>query len=628
MMNNTAMATVSSRVIAVEDTEAQQQARILVVDDVADNREILTRRLVKRGFEVVEADGGISALQKIDEQSFDIVLLDIMMPDLNGRDVLTRVRETHSALELPIIMVSAKSQSEDVVDCLDHGANDYVTKPVDFLVALCRINAQVAQKRAAEEEHRSLQALEQETASLNSEVEEKDAVLRQTSAELAFEVKQRERTEEELRHLAFHDSLTGLLNRTAFDDALKHAWETLDGGSHEASLLFVDLDDFKAVNDMYGHKMGDQLLQQTAFRLREALGSTVPIARLGGDEFAAIIMDAADPDAGVALGNQIVESISRPFEIEGRICEIGASCGVANASTCVDDLDSMIKVADLAMYHAKAAGRGSVVLFEPKMLRDQEQRRSLEIDLRAAVRNGDFELFYQPLVDLNSRGVVCFEALLRWDHPTRGMISPEVFIPLAEDSGLIMQLGDWVLRQACSEAVSWPEHIRVAVNLSPLQFRNTSLVPSVMNALASTGLPAERLELEVTETALLAAENRNKSILESLRGLGVKVSMDDFGTGYSSLGYLQHFQFDKIKIDKCFIQDIHMTDCNAAIVKAIVGLSQGIGISTIAEGVETEEELRFVMDQGCNEVQGYLFSRPLTASDARAFMAKTEPVFE
>ena len=627
-MNDTAMAAVSSRPDAAGDTEAQQPARILVVDDVADNREILTRRLVKRGFDVVEADGGVSALQQIDQQSFDVVLLDIMMPDLNGRQVLTKLRETYSALELPVIMVSAKSQSEDVVDCLDHGANDYVTKPVDFLVALSRINAQVARKRAAEQEQRSLEALEQEAASLNSEVEEKEAVLRQTSAELAFEVKQRERTEEELRHLAFHDSLTGLLNRTAFDDALKHAWETLEGGVREASLLFVDLDDFKAVNDMHGHKMGDQLLQQTAFRLREVLGSTVPIARLGGDEFAAIIMDTTDSDAGFDLGNKVVQAISRPFEIEGRTCEIGASCGVANASTCVDDLDSMIKVADLAMYHAKAAGRGSVVLFEPKMLRDQEQRRSLEIDLRAAVRNGDFELFYQPLVDLKSRSVVCFEALLRWDHPTRGMIAPDDFIPLAEDSGLIMQLGDWVLRQACTEAVTWPEHIRVAVNLSPLQFRNPSLVPSVMNALASTGLPAERLELEVTETALLAAENRNKAILESLRGLGVKVSMDDFGTGYSSLGYLQHFQFDKIKIDKCFIQDIHRTDCNAAIVKAIVGLSQGIGISTIAEGVETEEELRFVMDQGCNEVQGYLFSRPLMASDAREFMARTKPIFE
>ncbi|MGI9354650.1 MAG: putative bifunctional diguanylate cyclase/phosphodiesterase [Rhizobiaceae bacterium] len=627
-MNEAAMATVSDPVEIGSDTDTQQKPRVLVVDDVADNREILTRRLIRRDFEVVEADGGLEALVKIEQQSFDLVLLDIMMPDLNGRDVLRKLRETYSALELPVIMVSAKSQSEDVVDCLDHGANDYVTKPVDFLVALSRINAQIARKQAAEEEQRSLEALEQEAASLNCEVEERDAVLRQKSAELAFEVKQRERTEEELRHLAYHDPLTGLLNRTAFDDSLRHAWESMDSGEHEVSLLFVDLDNFKAVNDFHGHKVGDQLLQQVAYRLREILGSTAPIARLGGDEFAAIVKAEKSTDASVELGNRIVDAISRPIEIEGRLCEVGASCGVANASTCVDDLDAMIKVADLAMYHAKATGRGGVVLFEPKMLHEQEQRRSLEVDLRAAVRSGDFELFYQPLVDLNSRSVVCFEALLRWNHPIRGMISPEVFVPLAEESGLIMQLGDWVLRQACAEAVEWPEHIRVAVNLSPLQFRNPSLVPSIMNALAFTGLAPGRLELEVTENALLAAENRNKAILDSLRELGVKVSMDDFGTGYSSLGYLQHFQFDKIKIDKCFIHGIHETDCNAVIVQAIVSLSKGIGISTIAEGVETEEELRFVMDQGCDEVQGYLFSRPLTVKDARAFMAETRPVFD
>lgn len=626
-MSETAVLAFDSAANAQPESAQERKPRILVVDDVADNREILTRRLVKRGFEVVEADGGLSALERIEQESFDTILLDIMMPDLNGREVLTKLRTKYTAVELPVIMVSAKSQSEDVVDCLDHGANDYVTKPVDFLVALSRINAQIARKRAADEENRSKQLLLRETAELSVVVEEKDQVLRKKDAELAFEVKQRERTEEELRHLAYHDSLTGLLNRTAFDDALKDTFENL-ADNYEASLLFIDLDNFKGINDLNGHKIGDQLLQQTAYRLREVIGPGVPIARLGGDEFATIIRTEKNSGNGVELGNRIVSAISRPFDIEGRTCEIGASCGVANTSTCADDLDAMIKVADLAMYHAKAAGRGGVVLFEPKMLQDHEQRRSLEIDMRAAVRNSDFELFYQPLVDLSSRQVVCFEALLRWEHPSRGMISPDVFIPLAEESGLIMQLGDWVLRQACAEAMDWPEHVRVAVNLSPLQFRNPSLVPAVMNALASTGLKPSRLELEVTETALLAAENSNKKILESLRELGVKVSMDDFGTGYSSLGYLQHFQFDKIKIDKCFIQDIHKTDCNAAIVQAIVNLSQGIGINTIAEGVETEEELRFVMKQGCNEVQGYLFSRPLTATDARAFMSAGGTVFD
>ncbi|MFD0916928.1 putative bifunctional diguanylate cyclase/phosphodiesterase [Pseudahrensia aquimaris] len=602
------------------NTEAEAKIRVLVVDDVADNREVLTRRLERRNFEVVEAVGGYDALKKIEEQSFDCVLLDIMMPDLNGRDVLIKLREQYNELELPIIMVSAKSQSEDVVDCLDHGANDYVTKPVDFLVALSRVNAQVQRKRAADKERFDKEALARQTVELSSTVEESKAQLRRTSAELAFETKRRERTEEELNFLAYHDSLTTLLNRTAFDDALSHAFESMESSDLEPALLFIDLDGFKAINDLHGHKVGDVLLQQVAERLREILGPQTPIARLGGDEFAAIVMAEQQPEVAVQLGEEIVTAMTKPFLIDDRNCEVGVSCGVARANACGDDLNAMIKSADLAMYHAKASGRGGVVLFESQMLVEREQRRSLEIDLKAAVRNGDFQLFYQPLIDAQTRKITCFEALLRWDHPSRGMISPEIFIPLAEEMGLIMPLGDWVLRQACTQAATWPEHMRIAVNLSPLQFRNPSLMTTIMNALATSGLAPNRLELEITESALLSTEERNTEILNSLRQLGVRISMDDFGTGYSSLGYLKHFRFDKIKIDKCFIQSIQEDDCNAAIVQAIVELSAGIGMSTTAEGVETAEELDFVTKQGCTEIQGYFFSRPLTSKDAQTFI--------
>ena len=275
-----------------------------------------------------------------------------------------------------------------------------------------------------------------------------------------------------------------------------------------------------------------------------------------------------------------------PFAIDGIQFNIGASCGVARASSCAEDLDALIKAADLAMYHAKGAGRSGVVLFEPRMLQEQEERRTLEEDLRLAVRQGDFEVFYQPLVDVSTGAVSSFEALLRWAHPTRGMIAPDTFIPLAEETGLIINIGTWVLRKACAEAATWPSDVSVAVNLSPLQFRDPSLLSTVVNALASSQLDPKRLELEITESALLGAEDHNHEILQSLRMLGVRVSIDDFGTGYSSMSYLQNFEIDKIKIDKRFVQGLHNGTNSAAIVQAIMNLGINIGVGTTAEGVE------------------------------------------
>ena len=283
----------------------------------------------------------------------------------------------------------------------------------------------------------------------------------------------------------------------------------------------------------------------------------------------------------------------------------------------------LIKAADLAMYHAKASGRSGAVLFEPRMLEEQEERRALEEDLRAAVHDGDFQVFYQPLVDVSSGRITSFEALLRWPHPTRGMIAPETFIPLAEETGLIVQIGEWVLRKACMEAASWPTEIAVSVNLSPLQFRNPALLSTIVNILGQSGLNPQRLQLEITETALLGASQRNGEILRSLRSLGVRIVIDDFGTGYSSMSYLQNFEIDKIKIDRRFVQGLETgTSSAAAIIQAIINLSTNIGVGTTAEGVETEEQLNSVLQRGCTEVQGYLFSRPLTAEDARAYVTR------
>jgi diguanylate cyclase (GGDEF)-like protein len=587
--------------IATPDNSSEPKTRILVVDDVADNRDILVRRLARRGFEAVEASGGQQALELIAQQSFDVVLLDIMMPDMNGNDVLREVRRTHSDIELPVIMVSAKTQSEDVVESLSMGANDYVTKPIDFNVALARIANQVARKWASDAERVQANGLR---------------------AAVKAEGDQRRHQEEQLQYLAYHDPLTGLLNRSAFRDLVNQALDNLVISDNKPAVLFIDLDRFKMVNDSYGHEVGDHLLKGVAERLRAVIRPGIEICRLGGDEFGALVVGQPEPDFAMAQAETIVAALQQPFDVDGRTLQIGASCGVALASTVSAELDVLIKAADLAMYHAKKSGRSNTVLFEPRMMLEQDERRALEEDLRVAVQQGDFRVFYQPIVDVVTGRVKSFEALIRWPHKTRGLIAPDTFVPIAEETGLIINIGEWVLREACKQAMNWPSDVSVAVNLSPLQFRNPSLIGSVVGALAASGLPPQRLELEITESALLGAEKRNHEILRSLRNLGIRVSIDDFGTGYSSMSYLQNFAVDKIKIDKRFVQGLDNGKSSAAIIQAIINLGVEIGVGTAAEGVETQEQLESVLERGCTLVQGYLFSRPLTADDALEFVAR------
>lgn len=606
-----ALATLHAHLEEEAPAAPQVKPRVLVVDDVSDNREILTRRLVRRNFEVVEAVGGEDALAKIAGGNFDIVLLDIMMPDLSGNEVLQRVRQNPEHANLPIIMVTAKSQSEDVVASLALGANDYVTKPVDFEVAMARINAQLAHKRNAEQALREKAQLEKRSLVLDEKLES-------AAQRLAEESQKRSVSEERLRFLAYHDSLTGLMNRQGFRDCLFQVLDEMPVRDTEPVLLFIDLDGFKAVNDCYGHDVGDRLLAAVGQRLAATLGTGTPIARLGGDEFAAILENRGKGEETVAAS--LVEALSLPYQINDNTVRVGASCGLAQARCFSGDLDGLINAADLAMYHAKAKGTGGVVLFETRMLEQQRERRQIELDLHRAVSNMEFEVFYQPILDVRTREITAFEALLRWPHKTRGMMSPETFIPLAEETGLISQIGGWVLRQACEQALRWPDHIGVAVNLSPIQFESPSLLPTIVNTLAATGLAPHRLELEITETALLGTEGKNVRILETIRQLGVRVSIDDFGTGYSSLTYLRNFRFDKIKIDKRFIQGLRDNHSDTAIVRSIIMLGQNIGVGTTAEGIETEDQLDSVALEGCTQGQGYLFSRPLTADDAGSFI--------
>jgi diguanylate cyclase (GGDEF)-like protein len=420
--------------------------------------------------------------------------------------------------------------------------------------------------------------------------------------------------------LAERDPLTGLANRKAFRDRLVERLAGADRTGQATAVLYVDLDRFKAVNDTLGHPVGDALLRKVADRFRSTLREGDIVARIGGDEFAIIQADAPQPAAATALATRLVDLIGRAYAVDGQMLHIGASVGIAIAPDNGDVPDTLLKNADLALYRAKAEGRSCYRFFEPGMDERMQARRSMEIDLRRALALKQLDLVYQPQFDLASNAIVGFEALIRWHHPTRGIVPPGDFIPLAEEIGVISAIGEWVLRTACKEAATWPVPVAIAVNLSPVQLRGNKLVETVVSALAQAHLPADRLELEITEGALLDNTDGVLDILNRLRALGVAVSMDDFGTGYSSLGYLQRFPFDKIKIDQCFIRDIDAHTDRQAIVRAITSLAATLGMKTIAEGVETPGELACIRAEGCDQVQGFLTGRPVTADATKELL--------
>jgi diguanylate cyclase (GGDEF)-like protein len=609
----------SSRAADVQDPA---KPRILVVDDIADNRAILARRFQKRNFEVVEADSGPTALELIAAGSFDIILLDVMMPDMDGLEVLRRIRAKHSPEALPVIMVTANNQSADIVEALELGANDYVAKPVEFTIALARVNAQVKRKLASEALASANLALNESNERLEERISERTVRLTEANQQLKSEMAARRHSEARTQYLAYHDALTGLGNRLLFREELERAIGEARAAGESVAILFVDLDGFKSVNDTHGHSVGDALLKALGDRLRDGLGATALIARLGGDEFAILQVSTKQPSGAMALAGQIDELVSAPCRIENYTLAVGASIGVAVSDRGCDDVEFLLKAADLAMYRAKADGGGAYRVFDPEMDAAAQTALRLKMDLRNALANGDFSLWYQPIVAMDTKRVTTCEALLRWNHPERGWIMPGEFIPLAEETGLIVQLGEWVLRRACAEAVGWPPSINVAVNLSPAQFQRGKLVETVFSALAASGLDAARLELEITESVLLANSERNVATLNQLRELGVRVSMDDFGTGFSSLSYLRNFPFDKIKIDQSFIRDLLDDNRSQTIVGAIAGLGLSFGMKTTAEGVETEEQMRCLIGKGCTEVQGFYYSRPVPSNAVIAMIRR------
>src|SRR5262245_11645482 len=434
------------------------------------------------------------------------------------------------------------------------------------------------------------------------------------------DVTDRARAEQRIAQLAHYDTVTGLANRVSLREQLDATFARVRRGERVA-LHYIDLDHFKNVNDTLGHPMGDALLRSVAERLRACVRDVDTLARLSGDEFAVIQASIAGPDDATALAKRIYEAIRAPHDIQGHHVSVDASIGIAVAPEDADSPDQLLKNADMALYEAKTIGRSTFCFFEQDLERRMRAKRELERELRQALAGGQLELFYQPLVNLQTDEIAGCEALMRWRHPERGMIPPADFIPIAEDLGLIKQLGEWALRTACAEAATWPDGIKVAVNLSPAQLAGENLVQAVVNALAAAGLPAHRLEPEITETVLMSNTFATLTTLHQLRKLGVRIALDDFGTGYSALSYLRCFPFDKIKIDRSFISNLVEEDNSRAIVQAVVNLARDLNMTTTAEGIETEEQMCTVRDLGCREMQGYFFSRPQPAADIARMLA-------
>jgi len=437
------------------------------------------------------------------------------------------------------------------------------------------------------------------------------------------DIRERKAAEERIHHMAHHDALTGLPNRVLFHDRLTQAVARAKRTGNTVAVLCLDLDRFKNVNDLNGHAVGDELLRQVAQRLGANIRADDTVARLSGDEFAIIQVGVSHPDGPAIMAERLVQSIAKPFDLGGQQTLIGTSIGISLFPGDGEKGEDLVRAADTALYRAKEAGRSTFRFFEAAMDSRLQERRHLERDLRQAMAERQLELHYQPLAHCDNARLIGFEALLRWTHPERGAISPAEFIPLAEECGLIMQLGSWVLRTACQEAVTWPEDKIVAVNLSPIQFRHADMAKEVLTILDQTGLAANRLELEITEGVLIDDTDRTLETLNALKAAGVRISLDDFGTGYSSLSYLHRFPFDKIKIDRSFIWEMEKNPDSMSIVRAVIALGRSLRITVTAEGVETPNQLALLQNENCDQAQGFLLGRPLARADVKRLLEVT-----
>jgi diguanylate cyclase (GGDEF)-like protein/PAS domain S-box-containing protein len=679
-------------------------SRLLIVDDNEMNRDMLARRLARKGYVIGLAESAKELLLRVKEDGIDLVLLDIEMPEVSGLDALQALRESYSPIELPIIMVTAKNQSDDIVKALEMGANDYLTKPVDFPVALARIGTQLSHKQAQEalRESEERYALAARGANdglwdwnlvtgavyfsprwkamlgfLEDEIDDRleewlgrihDADRERVKEEIAahqrgltphFESEHRllhkdggfrwmlsrglsvqDRTGKPLRMAGSQtditerkvsDPLTALPNRLLFIDRLgrliKHSKRRKD---HLFAVLFLDLDGFKMINDSLGHLVGDQLLVGVAMRLEKCLrssdtvarlGETFTVARLGGDEFTILLDDLKEPADANRTADRLMKALAPPFLLAGKEVFTSISIGITLSNTAYEQPEDMLRDADTAMYRAKSLGKARYEVFDADMRASVMARLQLETDLRRALERNEFRNFYQPIVSLESGRIVGFEALMRWQHPTRGMIAPDEFIFVAEETGLIREIGWWSLREACQQMSNWRAGskgyagLTMSVNLSAKQLLQPHLVEDMDKLLRETALPSEALKLEITESAVMADPAAAVEMLQRIKSLGIRLAIDDFGTGYSSLSYLHRFPLDTLKIDRSFISGNGAGEGGIEIARTIMPMAKNLRLDVVAEGVETIEQVTLLKKLQCKYAQGYYFSKPLAPEE-------------
>jgi diguanylate cyclase (GGDEF)-like protein len=573
--------------------------RILLVDDQPQNRDMLGRRLERRGYEVLLRESAIDVEDVIADNDIELVLLDWMMPERSGQDALDGIRQRFDAEHVPVIVVTALDDGEVVAKALEAGANDYIPKPIDLRVLTARVKAQLDRRRAVLE----LDAIRN---GLERAVIERTQDLISANESLSAEITERQAAEARAQNLARHDPLTGLANRRHFLEEIERRLSLIGDEPIAFALMFIDLDRFKPINDVHGHAIGDQLLQTIAARLTGCIRDDSFAARLGGDEFAILLEGPADRESVSIAARRVLNELSAPILANGLKLAVGASVGIALCPEDSRDAATLLQRGDAAMLRAKE-DRGVFQFFDSSIDEELKSKAALENELRTAIPGGDIIPYFQPVVRLGTGELAGFEVLARWPHARRGMIAPSEFIPVAEDAGLVDAMFWALLAQACRKALSIPGNFLLAVNISPSQVRDQWFPEKVLRTLRETGFPPARLEIEVTESAMIGDIARAKSSLLSLKNQGVRIALDDFGTGYSSLYLLRALPIDKLKIDRSFVSGLIADDETATIVGALVGLGRALRLQVTAEGVEDAATAEALTNMGCELAQGFLY---------------------